>query len=322
MNLVGTDYGRLMEPDYTTEEIQKIRKDFSPKAAAIRANLDNTPAPNRLYHYTNVVALKSIIETQVLWFTDVRYLNDAEELDYPARLIGSVIESFISNTQDDVETELLRRFTNSFHAEGMIDLFTMSLSEEMDELSQWRGYGEGSGGVSVGLDVRHCSSNLPAALQLVRIEYDEAIQVTQIEDLVRAFLNLVQQHISMYEPRLHTFVIAECCRYFRAEVLGLAMRFKSRHWRSEREWRIVIGLTPDEKREHLRFRSGKLGLVPFLESSVVQMAGINYGKLPISEIVLGPNPYHNLANEAMLSFLRHHGYYHCEVTLSGVPLRA
>ena len=39
-------------------------------------------APSTLYHYTGAINLHSILESKVLWATDVEYLNDAQELRY------------------------------------------------------------------------------------------------------------------------------------------------------------------------------------------------------------------------------------------------
>ena len=36
--------------------------------------------PDELYHYTGIHGLKGIVESQTLWATHYKYLNDAEEI--------------------------------------------------------------------------------------------------------------------------------------------------------------------------------------------------------------------------------------------------
>ena len=38
------------------------------------------PLADELYHYTGIHGLKGIIESQTLWATHYKYLNDAEEV--------------------------------------------------------------------------------------------------------------------------------------------------------------------------------------------------------------------------------------------------
>lgn len=45
-----------------------------------------------LYHYTDVNAVKSILERKKLWLTDVRFLNDAEEMSEGFKIIIRYLE--------------------------------------------------------------------------------------------------------------------------------------------------------------------------------------------------------------------------------------
>jgi len=47
-----------------------------------------------LYHYTTVTGLKGIVESQSLWASDVRYMNDSAELKYIISLLKDCSESF------------------------------------------------------------------------------------------------------------------------------------------------------------------------------------------------------------------------------------
>ena len=45
-----------------------------------------------LYHYKDVNAVKSILERKKLWLTDVRFLNDAEEMSEGFKIIIRYLE--------------------------------------------------------------------------------------------------------------------------------------------------------------------------------------------------------------------------------------
>lgn len=132
-----------------------------------------------LYHYTNWDGLKGILDTQSMWASNIRYLNDQSELfqarDAIHRLllprVTSVIEEMASTSTQakkfveikggskkfaDNETRTLIKA--AYHATGE-DFYVLSFCGEPKKqyikenglLSQWRGYGAG-GGFAIVLD--------------------------------------------------------------------------------------------------------------------------------------------------------------------------
>lgn len=53
--------------------------------------LFSSEPPQRLYHYTTAEGLRGIVESKILWATDVRYLNDPLEFNHG---LQEVWESF------------------------------------------------------------------------------------------------------------------------------------------------------------------------------------------------------------------------------------
>lgn len=53
---------------------------------------------NTLYHYTSADGLKSIIENRTLRFSDYRFLNDIDELEYGKKIFRQVLEELKSET--------------------------------------------------------------------------------------------------------------------------------------------------------------------------------------------------------------------------------
>lgn len=58
-----------------------------------------------LYHYTNFGGFSGIIKSQKLWGTDIKYLNDAQELKYSAGLMAEIFHSLAQELPDLTEEE-------------------------------------------------------------------------------------------------------------------------------------------------------------------------------------------------------------------------
>lgn len=70
------------------------------------------------------------------------------------------------------------------------------------------------------------------------------------------------------------------------------------------------------------FRRSSLGLVPYVELPLRDMAGVFTGLLPLWHVVQGPSPHPELATEALGMLLESRGYgFHTKVETSRIPLR-
>ena len=71
-----------------------------------------------LYHYTNLKGLLGIVESRVLWASDIRYMNDASELKHTVDLIRIEIRQRIAKGHPN--PRLLDQFfsevQSSYHA--------------------------------------------------------------------------------------------------------------------------------------------------------------------------------------------------------------
>jgi hypothetical protein len=61
--------------------------------------------PSQLFHYTGIPALKSIVETGVIWATNIAYLNDSSELAYPHQFFRKFATVFLRTTISHKSTE-------------------------------------------------------------------------------------------------------------------------------------------------------------------------------------------------------------------------
>ena len=101
-----------------------------------------------LYHYTDLVGLKGIVEGHDLWLTNASYLNDAEEMTHGR----SVARDVIANTPVSGPLGTLYRDQLADSKGKSEGVYVCCFCEKDNLLSQWRGYGANGTGVSLELD--------------------------------------------------------------------------------------------------------------------------------------------------------------------------
>lgn len=249
--------------------------------------VDAQPPP-LLYHYTDPPGFLGIVDAGgCLRATHHRYLNDAGEVSFGFAAAREVLESF--GPQIGSETLAI--------AEGLIDQFETSdfflacLSESSHVLSQWREYANACAGYCVGLRAQkrwtgevglHAGwSNL-----LLKCIYDRNELVASLR--------------AAFERRIHWLASVEDSEQKRnklaSALAGKALRYaymaKHEHFREEREWRVVVySAAPTAT----RYRVGKLGLTPYLQTH----------NLLIHEVWIGPGigPDAEMARRTLRGFL-------------------
>ena len=154
--------------------------------------------PDVLYHYTNLGGLNGILQSRRLWATDIRYLNDANELSYGIAEMCNLLEHIAiempdltgdalvkygtleqpgEHVPDHSDPEALGPAHRAVYAAAvslaaLIDSskpqppvdwmvangYVTCFTEKADSLGQWRGYA-GGGGFAIGFQ-REALSNL------------------------------------------------------------------------------------------------------------------------------------------------------------------
>jgi hypothetical protein len=108
-----------------------------------------------LCHYTSATGLIGILESKQLYATDVRFLNDSQELLYAVDLAKQYLTNQPLQSKDDERKafadfalKLLDTKDNLVVILGT-PTFVASFSEENDLLSQWRGYCPNGNGFAI-----------------------------------------------------------------------------------------------------------------------------------------------------------------------------
>lgn len=212
----------------------------------------HSQVPEVLYHYTSATGLTGILESQSLWASDVRFMNDASEFVYASDLIKQTVREVLDPIADERLRPLIQgmdNFATAFEI-GFLRPFCACLCEEGDLLSQWRGYTRDALGYSLGLDlVRRRLQITPSEAFLRKVVYDKERQHAWIQRITQTWLNSAQNWLDSIEySRISPFVIQSTLKTTLEEaLLELYLCFKNPAFQEEKEWRLIMVVALDDE---------------------------------------------------------------------------
>lgn len=267
------------------------------------------PGNQVIYHYTAAAGLQGIIESGSIWMTDARHLNDPGELAHAARIMRERVAAKIEGLRPDVagpahEDEAASRISILLNIQSYLDriedgreyehsAYVSAFCEDGNLLSQWRGYGGGVLGYSLGFnrDLLEKSivpgiadaDGVTKPLELIAVDYGVDTVIAQIQAAV--------DQLATYpsgSPGVHAW------SQFGQIVLPVLAKIKDPGFEEEKEWRLL--LTTDGRPEVVKFRGGSTGLVPYVSA--------RWPREALKEIIVGPGPDLELRADAVRQLLR------------------
>ena len=252
-----------------------------------------------LFHYTSSDGLKGMVSGKCIWATNIEYLNDTTEFRHGENVIKKAMadRKRRANKVEKVFFDELKNMPTIFEPE---DVFVVSLSEDGDLLSQWRGYTPSSCGFNVAFDpeaLREAAWELDR-MQLVRCIYDEKKQKAFALDLLDAYLKefVSSSTAGEHEISFQQGLIAS----FKVRSTFAAAVMKHHSFAEEKEWRL-LGVCRELPR--FQFRAGKSCLTPYVE--------LKWGggtKLPVAQpvraVAVGPCPDPGLSIKSVWQLLK------------------
>ncbi|OCW20987.1 DUF2971 domain-containing protein [Pseudomonas aylmerensis] len=243
-----------------------------------------------LYHYTDVNAVKSILERKKLWLTDVRFLNDAEEMSEGFKIIIRYLEYQVKKFPDRHEqfygaVEYIKGSILLREGYGLDrrPVFVSSFSQSKDLLSQWRAYGA----YAIEFDAELLPFPLSKCLYDDDEKSDEAAYGSL--DCALTMAQSMQENDGQLDEKGYEAF---------STIIGLAATMKHASFSEECEYRIVLGhdIDPDvEDALDISFRSRGNLLVPYVEVSIPVES--------IKSIMVGPMRDQDLAYASMKAFV-------------------
>jgi hypothetical protein len=260
-------------------------------------------ADSPLFHYTSAAAFESVVKNGSLWLSNAAYLNDAEELTYPAELARSVLAEFLLSESDPGATRFMQEVTGGLFAHILFkSWFVGSLTTRGNQLSQWRAYWP-SGGYSMGF----LGSDLAKRVQTAEHVWLRPI-VYERDDQVARLRRVIAIHIDIWRDLRahHAEVPQDTYDAELASTLGLALSeefifFKRDVFVEEQEWRLARYRM---EAEHPNFYERRGVLTPYLSFELADEGTA----LPLHTVITAPLGDHVLAEYSAKLLLKSKGY--------------
>jgi hypothetical protein len=273
----------------------------------ITENLYSDIPKETLYHYTTFTGLMGIVHSQVLWASDIRYMNDSAELKHTADLIRMEITQRI--TDGHAKPNLLNQFLEwvTHRITNGHMLFAASFRSNGNLLSQWRGYSKLGKGVSLGFNpgyILKCARE--QSFQIGKCIYNSADQRRLIKQVVDSVEVLAQAHHEKKDspekndPQSYYDVFEK----IETDLLRIAAILKHPSFQEEEEWRIVSSALTDYVTSPVLFREGTSMLVPYVEFKLLHAKD---KPVALEHIFLGPTPNINISMNSLTMFLAKNG---------------
>ncbi len=299
-------------------------------------------APEVVYHYTTVDAMMKIVSSASIWATSITYLNDTAEREHYLGLVRERIPALLA-AREICDAAVFENLLAGSSTDFTSRPFVASFSRDPDSLPQWRSYCPNGNGVSIGFRVdclkrafvkpdSGVTGNLvyQPGLSFMPVEYvgKDALQTIDL-DIVKGVAGASVLARQMNETRGGSHTPAD---YLGVMLERRACFVKHTSFESESEHRILVdGVFMNL--QHLRFRSTRSSLVPYLVVEIPRFHSRYTGTSPlhnwsplagrwdfVDRVIVGPTTNGNLTLEAVKAFFNRESM-HVDVELSSVPYR-
>lgn len=271
--------------------------------------------PTELFHYTNQKGLLGILNSKTLRTTKVHCLNDASEFVLALNLAKKILTEFEKADQFSIgKIEILRDEIESIKR---LNIFISSFTEEQDQLSQWRAYGNSSGGFAIGFHGPTLYQEIKnLGFFLAKCEYDNKIQYDHVSDLLSEYLSKDFKSYGLETSKDHekSKISFFSGTNFWKDLSSLAPILKDKGFYEEKEWRIITERAISAK--EVSYRIGSSYIIPYYEFKME-----NPNKL-ITSITIGPTPHRDISEDTLQMFLRKQGLKESIIIKhTGIPYR-
>jgi Protein of unknown function (DUF2971) len=306
---------------------------FAKTMQLVLAQYGTRAVPEILYHYTDAAGLKGIVESGVLRATHIAFTNDASEYLHASSLLVERVKLEKARATDPLRLSVLAEMEKwiATRPEGGAPYFVACFSAKENSLNQWRAYGRGEGGFSIGFDGPGLSAQVLKDGRdfIAPAIYDRDEQA----NMIRVFLDWV---LDEYPRVARRHAAAEQDEHRSAwthmmlwMVAAVAPMMKNSAFFEEEEWRL-IHLTHSQA--SVRFLPKPTGLVPFVELKLgipqsgapdqIALLGRNLpDRLPIKVLWSGPGRATDTSLLAGRTLLEQCGYDGVRLAASKIPYR-
>jgi hypothetical protein len=294
--------------NFITPDIEKTAHEFG--LNHLQQRIRWPPGP--IYHYTTGDNLIKIIKSGELWSTQAACMNDTKELVYAVERLAERAKLQKIPGQLGPLWQAFDKFTLNPDA-TTAPIFLTCFSERDDDLSQWRAYGAGEGGYSIGFDGKKLLE-LGNEVFLFPVDYKEDSQNVLLDKIIERLIRLYES--AKPSPPQNEAWAAELVPFWLGHMNPFAAIFKHPKFEGEKEWRLVQYWRADEKCK-LQFRQRRSFMSRHMPIRSIPKP------LPIVSVRVGPARHPELSKIAVRDLLTKHDYAlgNIEIEITRVPYR-
>jgi len=256
--------------------------------------------PVTLYHYTSPSGLIGIIKEKNIWATNVRYLNDFNELLEASDTASGLLSEYCSDDNNQDIMELLAEMREQVGTAAS-RYYVCSFSEDKDSLSQWRAYCPPSGGYALGIPSSHLSSLAKEKnWYFAKCIYSKKLARSIIGEIIRSFVDEFRATIKSKAEGEAAIYISEVASSFQVYIAKIGGIIKNKAFQKEQEWRLISPAIV-ESDTNINFRVGRSGVVPYYKFPLVSEANPNLTSVKNTSLKLTVGPNSQPDSEAILA---------------------
>ena len=209
--------------------------------------------PEVLYYYCSVPEFYNIVSNRKIFLDDIAQSNDSEELQYfktrICSFIQELLEQYLSSPDDesnivpdppnDIVRNSLAKYLHGLLETEQYKHWCLRLSENQDDLGQWRGYASDGEGVAIGFNAMPFfllgqlanANKTPFDFCFQKIRYGEAF----VEDL-RSYTN---ENVQLTKEAIPAVYVLSALMELAEKLMPMAPWFKNAGFSEEQEWRLI-----------------------------------------------------------------------------------
>lgn len=289
----------------------------------------------KLYHYTNILALKDILQNRKIWLTKADYMNDSQEVVYATEKISRIfMETFDyrSKCYNQVMNKII--IPNRFNKRA----FIVSLSRDHDSLPLWSNYAHMEGYNLAFRSDRLYHATQESVENMIKSKSSETCKVVcgkdyniiiddiiynkEIQDdIVMEIINKMELVMSFYRKSdISAHQTNKLLESLAKRLQIYIVLFKQQSFKAEKESRMIITIEDTNVLDNMiRHRISNGAFVPYIEIDLK----LKIDSSPFKGITIGPRNNSDLAAKGMKSFLLKNDYIvnDNDIIKSCIPLR-
>jgi hypothetical protein len=298
------------------EFIERLGATFEQIMKKLRAETSRD-VPGSIFHYTSIDAMHSIFKNKKLWASNTRFLNDSMEFEFAREFCERKVKIERSSTNasgkrpNAAENLFIQTIRSAVAPGGEVqNTYATCLTQNGDQLSQWRGYGKTRGAIAIEMDSNALQTVSDQGL--VKVSYNSDL----LEQTIECYLeNTKKIFVDLYRGQNESELTEALTGAFVAHFSILASYFKHPGFAEEEEVRVVLPGW-NEALNEVHFRGGNGWLVPYIEIDI----GPIFDNL-IRGVRIGPSTNTELAQMSIREMLRMFGMNTVSVSSSEIPYR-